>query len=144
MHLMQAHHCSHSRSSSAAPLDADFSLICAARHCQQPMPSMLSLRIAGETDSLSGVQAAVLVYQHWYGPRSIVPKFLLPPKYDYFRPVRLDAKTLESGGSTRDAAAAAAQQTAGDSSQPDSPHDEEVLSAYRRSCCLSRLQRQAL
>jgi len=31
------------------------------------------------------VQAGLLLLQGYYGPRCFVPKFLLPPRYDYYR-----------------------------------------------------------
>ena len=45
-----------------------------------------------------GAQAALLLLQAHYGPRCFVPKFLLPPRYDYHR--ALTKKEVAGGSSS--------------------------------------------
>ena len=40
------------------------------------------------------LQIVVLISQDIFGPRYFIPKFLLPPRYDYFRPISNSAITL--------------------------------------------------
>lgn len=46
-----------------------------------------------------GLQTAMLLTQHYYGPRWFVPRRFLPEKYDFYRQVDLDT-TVETGGSS--------------------------------------------
>lgn len=44
------------------------------------------------------LQAALLMAQHFFGPRCFVPKCMLPAKYDYHRP--LTRRELSGGDSS--------------------------------------------
>lgn len=56
------------------------------------------LRICFTLVGWVGLQATMLLTQHYYGPRWFVPKRFLPEKYDFYRQVDLEM-TAETGGS---------------------------------------------
>lgn len=85
------------RSDSRQPLRPEFVLGTSAARLALPLyvygcPSNL-LRVAPNPPLCAalvawvGLQAGLLLAQHWLGPRCFVPRVLLPRRYDYSRPV---------------------------------------------------------